>query len=177
MTTATKKKLKASKCKKFPYCLGKGKQMPTFEEWFKGKNEPTDEDYEGYDDTFGGLTFYTKDDGNGVVFNLEEWDDVSCFEPEEKQDVKPFRNIYNKSYTVSVKCDSWFKDCCYTDYVGNGNFYLLAESGFYDDLEKISNPYVKKRIRLAFEAFLEDLCNSLDGISEENENWIGDWNL
>lgn len=177
MTTATKKKLKASKCKTFPYCLGKGKQMPSFEEWFRGKNEPTDEDYEWYDETFGELTFYTKDDSNGAVFNLEEWDDVACFEPEEKQDVKPFSKIYNKSYAVSVKCETWFKDGCYTDYVGHGNFYLLADSGFYDDLEKISNSYVKQRVRLAFEAFLENLCNSLDGIHEENENWIGSWNL
>ena len=171
-------KARQAKSKKFPICLGKGNRKPDFDEWFanvsKGRRVATDDDYECFYEMYGERTYYTKDGSNDTVFNLEEWCDPWSFEPEEKCDIRPFRTIDRKSYKVAIQCDTWYKEWCYTDYVGNGTFYLLEDSGFYDDLEKISNAYVKRRIRMAFNSFLESLCNSLDGIGNENENWTGE---
>lgn len=179
MATATrKKKIKQSKCKTFPIILAKGKKMPSFDQWM-GHHVPTDsnewyDNIEAYEDEFVEQTFYTKDSCDKVIFNLEEWCDPFAFYPENKADEKPFQKIDRKSYTVSVRCDTWDQDCCYNDYVGHGTFKLMADGGFYDDLEKIGNGYVKKCIVAAFYRFLESICQEVDGNSD-NETWIGDW--
>jgi len=179
-TTPAKKTIKKSKCKTFPMLLCEGNPMPTFEEWYGKEIDEDSEEYDEnighYEEEFAEFTYYTKDDSFKVVFNLGEWCDPCEFEPEEECDVKPFHKIDRKSYTVSLKCDTWDQDCHSIDYVGDGTFYLLADSGFYDDLEQISNGYVKGCILHAFKIFLESVIQEMGEVCNgENETWIGDW--
>ena len=170
---------KTSKTVKFPIKLDTGTQEPPSltEYWYgdKKKHNLTDDEYDeavqSYEDTYGTITF----DCDCVVFNLEEWADIDCFYPENKKDEKPFDRIYRRSYNVSLRCETWWEDCTYNNYVGHGKFSIESDNGFFDDLKEIKNKYVRSRVKEAFYAFISNKCQELgDASGEEKTKWEPD---
>ncbi len=165
---------KLSTSKTFPYRLNTDtKEPPTLTEYWYGdkkKHQLTGKNYDkavqSYEDTFGSVTF----ECDCVVFNLEEWADTDCFYPEDKKDKKPFNTLNRRSYKIALRCETWWKDCCYKDNAGHGRFFILSDNGFYDDLKAIGNKYIRGRIDAAFRAFLTNQCVAVNDASEEDKS-------
>lgn len=165
---------KLSKSRNFPIHLNTGTiEPPTLTEYWYGDKKPHkltgknyDDAVESYENTFGTITF----ECDCVVFNLEEWADIDCFYPENKKDEKPFNTLYRRSYHIALRCETWWKDCCYNHYSENGKFYIVSDNGFYDDLKAIGNKYVRSRIEAAFRSFLENKCVAVDDASAEDKS-------